>query len=193
MFQISELARTKIQDAIDNYTKEVEGIRILANAKSPFKIDYGLEFVLPGKAHDDEQAVDMDGLKVYLTEQTKELLNDTTLDYEEGVMASGFKFERENPVPEELKGTSAEKVLQVIEQQINPSIASHGGWVSLIDVRGNDVYVELGGGCQGCGMANVTLKQGIEVAIKKAVPEIENVYDSTDHAGGSNPYYKQSK
>jgi Fe-S cluster biogenesis protein NfuA len=72
-------------------------------------------------------------------------------------------------------------------------VASHGGHVSLIDVKDKAVYLQLGGGCQGCGMADVTLKQGIEVMIKEAVPEIEEIYDVTDHAGGDNPYYQQSK
>jgi Fe-S cluster biogenesis protein NfuA len=65
--------------------------------------------------------------------------------------------------------------------------------VALLDVRDNRAYIRLSGGCQGCGMADVTLKQGIEVAIKKAVPEIVEVLDSTDHASGTNPYYQPTK
>ena len=90
-------------------------------------------------------------------------------------------------------GPIVDRIQQVLEEQINPAVASHGGLVSLIDVKENVVYVELGGGCQGCGMANVTLKQGIEVAIKEAVPEITEVYDVTEHADGTNPYYQPSK
>ena len=81
-------------------------------------------------------------------------------------------------------------ILQVLDERINPSIASHGGHISLIDVKDNNVYVRLEGGCQGCGMADVTLKQGIEVMIKEAIPEIEEVIDVTDHANGRNPYYQ---
>ena len=72
----------------------------------------------------------------------------------------------------------------------NPGIAGHGGFVSLIDIKGNDVIIQMGGGCQGCGMANVTLKDGIEVALRNAIPEIGGIYDVTDHADGKNPYYK---
>ena len=86
-----------------------------------------------------------------------------------------------------------EKVQAVIDTQINPAVASHGGYISLIDVKDNVVYVQLGGGCQGCGMADVTLKQGIETSIKAAVPEITAIYDVTDHADGKNPYYQPSK
>ena len=84
------------------------------------------------------------------------------------------------------------KVWQVLEKEINPSVAAHGGHVSLIDVKGNTVYLKLGGGCQGCGQADVTLKQGIETAIRKAAPEVGDILDSTDHAAGRNPYYTPS-
>ncbi len=74
-------------------------------------------------------------------------------------------------------------------ERINPAIASDGGYISLIDIQGDTAYVEMAGGCQGCGMADATLKQGVEVEIKNAVPSIEAVLDVTDHAGGANPYY----
>ena len=84
-------------------------------------------------------------------------------------------------------------VKQVLDEQINPSVASHGGHIALVDVQGDTVFIRLEGGCQGCGMADVTLKQGVEVAIKQAVPSINAVLDSTDHAGGQNPYFAPGK
>jgi len=84
-------------------------------------------------------------------------------------------------------------VQQVLDERINPSVASHGGHIALIDVKADTAYIRLEGGCQGCGMADVTLKQGIEVEIKSAVPAILQVLDVTDHAGGTNPYYSQGK
>jgi Fe-S cluster biogenesis protein NfuA len=78
----------------------------------------------------------------------------------------------------------------LLDDEINPSVAAHGGHVDLVAVRDKRVYLRLGGGCQGCGMANVTLRQGIEVAILDKVPEIEEILDVTDHAGGTNPYYE---
>jgi Fe/S biogenesis protein NfuA len=80
-----------------------------------------------------------------------------------------------------------------LDSQINPAVARHGGFVQLMDVKDKTVYVLLGGGCQGCGMVDVTLKQGIEVLIKEALPEIEQVVDTTDHAGGTNPFYEPAK
>jgi len=83
-------------------------------------------------------------------------------------------------------------VQQVLDSQINPGVAMHGGHVSLLDVKGNVVYIQMGGGCQGCGMATVTLKQGIEKSIRQYVPEVTEILDTTDHASGRNPYYAPS-
>ena len=96
------------------------------------------------------------------------------------------------PLPE-LTGELAEKVQTILDQQINPAIASHGGVAKLVNVEGNDIYLQLGGGCQGCGMAQVTLSQGIEASLREAIPEIGNIIDATDHASGDNPYFEGSK
>ncbi len=95
--------------------------------------------------------------------------------------------------PADLSGDVAQRVFQVLEQQINPSIAAHGGNAQLVAVEGDTAYLRLSGGCQGCGMASVTLSQGIEVAIRESVPEITKVVDVTDHASGSNPYFEAAK
>ena len=87
----------------------------------------------------------------------------------------------------------ARSVMAVLDRDINPSIASHGGHAELAAVDGATAYLRLGGGCQGCGMATVTLSQGIEVAITQAVPAITQVVDVTDHASGTNPYFEQAK
>jgi Fe/S biogenesis protein NfuA len=87
----------------------------------------------------------------------------------------------------------ARRVMAVLDRDINPSIASHGGHAELAAVEGATAYLRLGGGCQGCGMATVTLSQGIEVAITQAVPEIIHVVDVTDHASGTNPYFEPAK
>jgi Fe/S biogenesis protein NfuA len=85
------------------------------------------------------------------------------------------------------------KVQELIENMINPAVAGHGGWVELIDVQDKRVYLQMGGGCQGCGAADVTLKSGIERLLREELPEIEEVLDTTDHASGSNPYYTPGK
>jgi Fe/S biogenesis protein NfuA len=93
------------------------------------------------------------------------------------------------PLPE-LHGDTAERVRQVLDVQVNPAIAAHGGHAELVAVEEGSAYLRLAGGCQGCGMAAVTLRQGIEGALRAGVPEIERVVDVTDHAAGANPYYE---
>ena len=95
--------------------------------------------------------------------------------------------------PADLSGDVAQRVLQVLDGQINPSIAAHGGHAELVAVEEDTAYLRLSGGCQGCGMASVTLSQGIEVVIKESVPEITKVVDVTDHASGENPYFESAK
>jgi len=106
-----------------------------------------------------------------------------------GQPAVNDELRKSLPPAEEIR----EKVQAVLDSQINPGVASHGGFVQLVEVRENNVFVQLGGGCQGCGMANVTLRQGVETAIRKAVPEVGAIFDATDHAAGRNPYYASSK
>jgi Fe-S cluster biogenesis protein NfuA len=90
------------------------------------------------------------------------------------------------------RGTK-EKIQYLLAHKINPGVAEHGGFVELIDVRDNNVSILLRGGCQGCGAADFTLRQGIEAIIKKEVPEILHVLDVTDHGAGMNPYYRPAK
>jgi len=143
-------------------------------------------------------------LKVVLKTEDADKLGGSTLNHRQNLLKpndpGGFVFDNPNsPSPDipagdiELSGDVAERVGQVLEQRINPAIASHGGVAQLVAVEGDTAYLRLGGGCQGCGMAAVTLSQGIEVAILEMVPEIANVVDVTDHAGGDNPYYEAAK
>lgn len=143
-------------------------------------------------------------LRVVLQTADADKLRGATLNYRQNLMASdgesGFAFDNPNSLsPDipagdiELTGEVADRVNQVLAQRINPAIASHGGVAELVAVENDTAYLRLGGGCQGCGMAAVTLSQGIEVAILEMVPEIKNVVDVTDHATGDNPYYEAAK
>ena len=89
-----------------------------------------------------------------------------------------------------LRGNFEDRVRQVLDEQVNPMVASHGGVVSLSRIENGEVFLRFGGGCQGCGMVDVTLKQGVEVMMKESVPDIVAIHDATDHDSGSNPYYR---
>ena len=118
-----------------------------------------------------------------------------------GVLASALAMNNPNsPAPPEmsapsgdLTGPLVERVEQVLTQQVNPAIAAHGGGAELVSVDGTIAYLRLSGGCQGCGLAEVTLKQGIEKIILESIPDLTQVIDVTDHASGDNPYYESQK
>lgn len=99
------------------------------------------------------------------------------------------EYDRTLPSESEIR----KSVQQLLDREINPAVGMHGGWVELIDVKKNSVYLRLGGGCQGCGAADATLKMGIEKSIRELIPQVGEILDTTDHAAGRNPYYQPSK
>jgi Fe-S cluster biogenesis protein NfuA len=110
-------------------------------------------------------------------------------------LVSGFALSQEQVEDRMMlmgRGTK-EKIQYLLAHKINPGVAAHAGFVELIDVKDNNVLIRLGGGCQGCGAADFTLREGIEAIIRKEVPEILRVLDVTDHAAGTNPYYRPAK
>ena len=125
-----------------------------------------------------------------------------TIDWQDDPFgAGGLRVDNPNtpspaigaPPPADLSGDVPQRVIQVLDQQVNPTIAAHGGRAELVAVEQGTAYLRLGGGCQGCAMATVTLSQGIETAIMQAVPEITSVVDVTDHQTGTNPYFEAAK
>jgi Fe-S cluster biogenesis protein NfuA len=93
----------------------------------------------------------------------------------------------------EIEDPLMQKFQRFLDEEINPAVAAHGGFVTLLDIKDHVAYVQMGGGCQGCGMVNVTLKQGIEARMNEVLPEIKELVDTTDHANGTNPYYQPGK
>lgn len=142
---------------------------------------------------------DHDGLPVAIALDSVDNLRGAVLDLSGDGSGPGLVMRNPNvPSPSlpggdlddlELVGTSEEKIRTLLSERINPAIASHGGVAHLVAVDGSVAHLELGGGCQGCGLAAVTLRQGIERAILDAIPEIEEVVDVTDHSLGTNPFY----
>jgi len=117
-------------------------------------------------------------------------LEGAIIDLDPSAMGGALRIDNPN---EGWRDPIAARIQEVLDRQINPSVAAHGGFVDLLEVRGGAAYVQLGGGCQGCAQVDVTLRQGIEVAIMAAVPQITEVIDVTDHAAGTNPYFQPAK
>jgi len=167
-------------------------VRLEVLDSSPLAPKYDLSLIEESEKESDDEIYEQGGFEVVVPKSSVDLLQDARVDWVESMQGSGFKVENPNIVPigEGLAdGPVADRVKQVIEMQVNPAIASHGGSVTLIEVRDEVVYLEMMGGCQGCGMAAVTLAQGIRRIIMENVPEVRDIVDVTNHDAGDNPYY----
>ena len=149
---------------------------------------YALELVDAASRDGEDALVEAAGIRFYVDAQSVPLLRGATLQYVENLSGGGFRFENPNH-PALLDVPLAGAVQRLLDEEINPGIAAHGGRVTLMDVQGGRVVVEFGGGCQGCGMADVTLREGVTATLRRAIPEISEVVDSTDHEAGESPYH----
>jgi Fe/S biogenesis protein NfuA len=158
-----------------------------------YTYDLAFETVAELDAEDDISV--QGGLSVAVAADSIENMRGSTLDVPRNPGQAGLVIRNPNrPDPLagkdlELTGDAADKVRQLLAESINPSLAAHGGYADLVGVEGSSAYLTMGGGCQGCAMSAATLREGIQVAILEAVPEITEVVDVTDHTAGDNPFY----
>ena len=186
MLAITSKAREMLDSFAEKSGEEGLALRVEIIGRGPKGFQYDLQFVGSDGGQEDDVIADVDGVTVRVAMRSAQYLDGTTLDFKETLMGGGFAFDNPNPLwIDEL----SIRVAEIINEKVNPAVASHGGVVELIGVDDDKAIIAFGGGCQGCGMADVTLKQGVEVMIKENVPEILEVVDTTDHAAGSNPFY----
>lgn len=190
MITITEAAQKKIAALMAAEEQKELALRVAIAGRRGGSFQYDLGFVREDDRRNSDTVIDCEGFHVFIDKESAENLQGASVDFVEGVFESGFKIDNPNSV---WSDPVAAAVQNVIDAKINPGVASHGGHVSLLDVKDGRAYIAFGGGCHGCGMASVTLKQGVEVLIKQAVPEITGVLDTTDHASGTNPYFQPAK
>ena len=171
-------------------------LRISVTGVQGIDYSYDLAFIHSKDLTDSDLQWETNGLTIVVPEDSHTQLVGATLDIPSNSAQGGLVIRnpnRPNPLGDiehlELTGDIPERVQQLLEQRINPALASHGGFATLIGVDGPKAYITMGGGCQGCAMSQATLTEGIQSAILEAIPEITEVIDSTDHASGSNPFY----
>jgi Fe/S biogenesis protein NfuA len=192
MIKITDTARERLKGLIDSRGEDNIALRLEIAGRKGGEFQYEFGFIGEEYATPEDIVQDVGDFKVFISPQSAPDLEGLTLDFHEDDFQAGFKIDNPNPV---FSGDMAAAVQQVITSEVNPAIAGHGGFVELIDVDADQgiVYIRMGGGCQGCGMASVTLKQGVEVRIREAVPAVKQIIDQTDHAGGENPYFEPDK
>lgn len=191
MINLSDSAQAYFRRLLETQGGDAIGIRLSAVEPGTPRADARLEFCESADLAGDEWAVDCDGFTLYVDAASAPFLDAAEIDFAQ--QATGGQLTIRAPrIKGDTPGADAslvERVRWLIESEINPQLASHGGRVALeaIDADGV-VYLRFGGGCHGCGMADVTLKQGIEKTMKARFPEITAVRDATDHSTGTAPY-----
>lgn len=187
MFEVTDEAREAIAARLQEAGRPGLALRVEIVGRRPDGFEYRLWFVSEGNRREDDAVSDADGVQVFMDPYSARYLEGARLQYVEMEEQTGFTIDNPNPLWFDPLGPV---VHEVVEQRVNPGVALHGGRVTVLDVRDGVAYVAMGGGCQGCGLAKMTLKMGVETMIKEAVPEIREVVDTTEHAAGDNPYYR---
>jgi Fe/S biogenesis protein NfuA len=187
LIRVSPDAREKIDGVrtFNDFPDAVLRVRVLAKGGPRFRYEISLED--PRERTDDDLVISLDGLDVAIDPRSAVDLAGATIDLDPSVTGGGLRVENPN---EGWQDPTARAVQEVLDRQINPGVGTHGGMVSLVEVKDGTAYMRFGGGCQGCAAVDVTLKQGVERAVLSAVPSVSAIVDVTDHDAGVNPYYQ---
>ena len=197
ILEISEEASLKVLSVrSEESDAEKLGLRVAICGVSGVAYSYDLAFVPLEEVSDEDISYEVGELTVIIPMASKEKLAGATLDIPKNADQGGLVSRnpnRPNPLGDlgelELSGDVPERIQQLLEQKVNPALASHGGFATLVGVEGSTAHVSMGGGCQGCAMSQATLTEGIRASILEAVPEIKDVIDVTDHSSGEQPFY----
>jgi Fe/S biogenesis protein NfuA len=193
MLTFTKAATAKVLSFMADYYDDGEpaSLRIaVREGTSPLAPDYELMLVESDDVEPEDVVFRTDDFAVVVEGASAEKLKGCIVDF------TGVAFEVKNPNIEAMFGATtgaiADRVRQVLDERVNPGVASHGGKISLVGVQDTTVLVQMSGGCQGCGLAKVTLRQGVERMIKESIPEVTAVHDVTDHMSGANPFYQSA-
>lgn len=174
------------------------GLRVEVVGVNGTDFAYDLSFEPLADAPKGDVVSEQGGLRVWVPADSVANLRGATLDLPSAPGQGGLVLRNPNrPDPLgidssiELTGTIEEKVTTLLDTQVNPALAAHGGFASLVKVDGDRVFISMGGGCQGCAISAMTLREGIDKAIRTSIPEVGEVVDTTDHDAGENPYFTE--
>jgi len=192
MIEITENAQNYFSRLIEQQDDEGLSLRLSVNHAGTPGASCDLQFCPQGHSMPDDHELKFAGFKMFVAKASEPWLEKAQIDFEEDstggqltIKAPGIKGSEPSA-----EATLEDRVGWLLETEVNPALASHGGRVGLVEItEKKEVILQFGGGCQGCGMADVTLKQGIEQTLTRNIPEITAVLDVTDHQSGSNPYY----
>jgi len=192
MIEITEAAQSYFHRLIEQQDDDDLALRMSVNHAGTPGASCDLQFCPHGHSMPDDFEQEFSGFSLFVAKASEPWLENAQIDFEEDstggqltIKAPGIKGSEPSK-----EASLEDRVGWLLETEVNPALASHGGRVALVEItEQKEVILQFGGGCHGCGMADVTLKQGIEQTLTRHIPEITAVKDSTDHQTGSNPYY----
>jgi len=194
---VSDAALEKVLEIRDGEDDADDtGLRVMIVGTRGVEFDYDLSLESIKGADEDSLVYSVGPLTIIIPADSVDDMAGSTLDIPSNPMQGGLVIRNPNRPPVlapgdiELTGTIEDKVRQLLDQSINPALAAHGGFASLVKIENEtEVHVLMGGGCQGCSMSAMTLTEGIKTAIVDMIPEVTEVVDATDHSAGTNPFY----
>lgn len=201
MIEISPGARARINELVEAEVVRNPALRITLDPSNPSPLGraYAISLVDKDERLRTEIAINVDGIRIFLNLDTSNLLSGAIVEWTDGPEGAGFEVIDPNARPPaaaprpaselRISGPLAERVQRVIDEVINPGIAAHGGYVEMVDVSDDALYIRMGGGCQGCSASQATLRMGIERMMREQIPELVHIVDVTDHEAGVTPYY----
>lgn len=194
MIELSESAAEHFRALIESQNSPGLGIRLRAIAPGTPQGDCQLEFCEPADLSGDEWEIECSGFSLYVTADSAQFLDGANIDFARDATGGqlSIKAPKLRGAPPDENASVVERVRYLIDAEINPQLASHGGRVSLREITADGIVVlQFGGGCHGCGMVDVTLRNGIEKTLSEKIPEVTGVRDVTDHEKGQKPYYER--
>ncbi len=203
MITFTDKARQMVTSYLEESEGEFEALRVRM-VGSPLEPEFELSLIAANEVASEDTAIEAEGIVVVVDKGQAANIDGAQIDFVERVNESGFEVTPavpasegaapgESPAPSgPPTGDLAEKVQGVLDERVNPSIAAHGGSIDLVHIQGTEITLLMSGGCQGCAMSRLTLRQGVEKILRDEVPEITAIHDATDHASGTNPYFTET-
>lgn len=190
---ITESAQEYLGELLEKQGDDVLGVRVFVNQPGTPKAETCIAYCREGDRKDEDQVVDYNGFQAFFEARSLPFLKDALVDYAKDRMGGQLTIKAPNARMPQISDDSPieDRINYVLYNEINPSLAAHGGEVSLVEVTEDDYAIlRFGGGCQGCGMVDMTLKDGVEKTLLEQIPGLKGVRDTTDHSVRDNAYFK---
>ena len=189
---LTEAAQTYLAELLSKQDTDGIGIRVFITQPGTPYAETCIAYCKPGEEKPEDTVIALDAFRVWVDATSEPFLEDAVVDYATDRMGGQLTIKAPNAKVPMVNDDSPlnDRINYLLQTQINPGLASHGGEIKLIDVvDGGIAVLQFGGGCQGCGMVDVTLKEGVEKTLVARIPELTGVRDVTDHTVKENAYY----